>query len=225
MSDTASGGRRIGFVRSVNVGRARTVEWRGRTWHTGIFKDPVEGPILAEGVSLAGDEQADPTVHGGEAKSVYAYPEEHYAFWRGVLEEPGTAVLKTPGAFGENLTTVGLREPDLGIGDLLRVGGALLRVTEPRLPCAKLGLRFQDPLMTRRFYQARRNGIYFAIQEPGEIRPGDDIRVEVRHPERLTVQEVADLETGGDVPDGTRERAANHPALSDSWRRHFGAAS
>ena len=211
----------LGSVRSVNVSLARTVEWRGRIWRSGIFKEPVEGPVRAEGVGLVGDEQADLSVHGGARKSVYANPAEHYPFWQERLDGPRLDVLGAPGAFGENLTTEGLLESELGIGDLLRIGSALLRVTEPRLPCSKLGLRFQDPLMTRRFYEARRNGIYFAIQEAGEIQAGDGIRLEFRHPDRLTVQEVANLETGGEVAEGTRERAAGHPALSESWRERF----
>lgn len=206
---------------SVNVATARTVEWRGRQWRSGIFKKPVDGPVRAEGVGLVGDEQADLSVHGGREKSVYAYPIEHYAFWQGQLEGPERKVLEVPGAFGENLTTEGLVESELGIGDLLRVGSALLRVTEPRLPCAKLGLRFQDPLMTRNFYEARRNGIYFAIEEAGEIQAGDEVHLELQHPERLTVQEVVDLHTGGTVPEGTLERAAGHPGLSTSWRERF----
>lgn len=212
----------LGSVNSVNVAEARTAEWRGRVWRSGIFKRPVNGPVRAEGVGLAGDEQADLSVHGGREKSVYAYPAEHYTFWRGELAGPQRKVLELPGAFGENLTTEGFVESDIGVGDLLRVGSALLRVTEPRLPCAKLGLRFRDPHMTRRFYDARRNGIYFAIEEPGDIRAGDEIRREFRHPDRLTVQEVTDLETGGAVPDGTRERAGRHPGLSASWRERFG---
>lgn len=219
-----SAGEVLGSLRSVNVGRVRRVEWRDRLWETGIFKEPVPGPIRAHGVALAGDEQADLSVHGGETKSVYAYPVEHYDFWRETLQGPQKALLDTPGTFGENLTTEGFLETDVGVGDLLRIGSVLLRVTEPRLPCAKLGLRFEDPLMTRRFHSARRNGIYFAITEPGHLQAGDDVRVEFRHPLRLTIQEVVDLETGAPVREGTRERAAGHPALSESWRERFGGA-
>jgi MOSC domain-containing protein YiiM len=223
--EAVTAGEILGSVRSINVGRIRRVEWRDRVWETGILKEPVDGPVRAEGVGLAGDEQADLSVHGGVTKSVYAYPREHYAFWRKTLGRPQTHVLDTPGAFGENLTTEGFLETDVGVGDLLRIGSALLRVTEPRLPCAKLGLRFQDPLMTRRFHSARRNGIYFAIAEPGHLKAGDEVRVDFRHPVRLTIQQIADLETGAPVAEGTRERAASHPALSDSWRARLGSAS
>ena len=181
------------------------------------------GPVRVEGVQVAGDEQADPTVHGGPTKSVYSYPWEHYRHWRELLDPAGREILDVPGAFGENLTTEGFVESEVGVGDLLRIGSVLLLVTEPRMPCAKLGLRFRDPLMTRRFHEARRNGVYFAIEEAGELQAGDEIRVEHRHPLRLSIQDVVDLETGGEVADGTRERAAGHPALSGSWRDRFRA--
>jgi MOSC domain-containing protein YiiM len=215
----------MGRVRSVNVGAAREVEWHGRTWHTGIFKRPVVGPVRVEGVQMEGDEQADASVHGGPTKSVYAYPSEHYAWWRGTLDDPQAEVLETPGAFGENLTTEGLLESDAGIGDLLRVGSVLLRVTEPRMPCSKLGLRFRDPHMTRRFHDAGRNGLYFGIEESGEIASGDLIVVEARHPDRLTIREVVEFFTGRDPDPAVRVRAATHPALSESWREWFSSAA
>jgi len=210
---------RLGSVRSVNVGTAREIEWHGRSWQTGIFKSPVGGAVRVEGVQLAGDEQADLSVHGGPEKSVYAYPCEHYAWWREQL--PDAAPLEDPGAFGENLTTEGLLETEAGIGDLLRVGTALLRVTEPRLPCAKLGLRFDDPQMTRRFHEAARNGIYFAIEQAGEIAAGDEIVVEARHDVRLTTHEIVEYHTGRDRAEEVRVRGASHPALSASWREWF----
>ena len=214
----------MGRVRSVNVGRATEVEWRDRTWRTGIFKLPVDGSLRVAGVQVAGDEQADLSVHGGPEKAVYAYPWEHYGWWRDELESPQTEVLDTCGAFGENLTTEGLLESVMGIGDLVRVGSALLRVTEPRMPCSKLGLRFQDPLMTRRFHDAGRNGIYFGIEEAGEIAAGDPIFVETRHPDRLTIHEIVEFYTGRHPDADVRVRAARHPGLSQTWREWFAAA-
>jgi len=219
-----SGDSPIGRIHSVNVGRAREVEWRGRVWRSGIFKSPVEGPVRVAGVQMAGDEQADLEVHGGPTKSVYAYPREHYAWWRTKLQGETAEPLETPGAFGENLTTEGLLETEAGVGDLLRIGSALLRVTEPRLPCSKLGLRFRDPLMTRRFHEAARNGVYFAVEEPGEVSAGDDIVVEARHPERLTTHEIVEWYTARDRSEEVRVRAASHPALSESWRDWFSSA-
>lgn len=214
----------IGRVRSVNVGRAREVEWHGRTWRTGIFKRPVTGSVRVEGVQMAGDEQAELSVHGGPTKSVYAYPWEHYGWWAEELDPPQSGIVETPGAFGENLTTEGLLESDAGVGDLYRVGTALLRVTEPRMPCSKLGLRFDDPLMTRRFHQSGRTGAYFAIEEAGEIAAGDPIVVESRHPERLTIREIVEFFTGRDRDEEMRERAVTHPALPASWREWFDSA-
>src|SRR2546426_12633885 len=121
-------------VVSVNVSLPKAVEWRGRTVTTGIFKEPVAGRIPVRSLGLVGDGQADLSVHGGPAKAVYAYPSEHYPFWRQDLERPDL----TWGAFGENLTTEGLAERKLRIGTHLRVGSALLEVTQPRLPCYKL---------------------------------------------------------------------------------------
>jgi MOSC domain-containing protein YiiM len=208
----------------VNVGAIREVEWHGRLWRTGIFKAPVDERLRVEGVHLAGDEQADLSVHGGPAKSVYAYPHEHYAWWAETLPAPQAELLETPGAFGENLTTEGLLESDAGVGDLVRVVSALLRVTEPRLPCSKLGLRFDDAAMTKRFHEAARNGIYFAIEEPGDIAAGDELTVESRHPVRLTTHEIVEYHAGRMRTGELRTRAAEHPALSESWRAWFAEA-
>lgn len=217
----AESGQILGRVASVNVGLARTVEWRNRRWTTGIFKEPVSGPVRVEGVQVAGDQQADPSVHGGPSKSVYAYPHEHYAFWAGALPERQARVLDVPGAFGENLTTEGLLERDVGVGDRLRVGTALLRVTEPRMPCSKLGLRFRDPLMTRRFHESGRNGFYLAIEEPGEVAAGDVIVLESAFPDRLTTREIVEFYTGRDPSPGLRARALAHGALSTGWKDWF----
>ncbi len=216
-----SDGLPTGHVTSVNTGAVREVEWRDRVWRTGIFKTPVEGPVSIEGVRMVGDEQADLSVHGGPTKSIYAYPSEHYAFWRDELGSGQAGLLDTAGAFGENLTTEGLLESEAGVGDLYRVGSALLRVTEPRMPCSKLGLRFRDPLMTRRFHEAGRNGIYFAIEEPGSVESGAEIALEARHPRRLTIRDMVEYVTGRDRDEEVRVRAATHPALSPSWRERF----
>src|SRR5215470_8506847 len=123
---------------SVNVGLPREVVWKGISVQTAIFKEPVAGTVVIRELNLAGDQQADPTVHGGSAKAVYAYPAEHYGYWRKKLPE----VSFSWGKFGENLTTAGLTEAALCIGDRLRIGTAVLMVTQPRMPCYKLALRF-----------------------------------------------------------------------------------
>src|SRR5947209_8442554 len=152
------------LVVSVNVGTPKTRIWQGRYVSTAIFKDPVAGRVPLRRLNIDGDAQADLTVHGGPDKAVYAYPSEHYDYWREVL--PGRDL--PPGVFGENLTTEGLDERSVSIGDEFRVGSARLVVTQPRQPCFKLGLRFGDPAMVRRFVEAGRPGIYFAVAEEGE---------------------------------------------------------
>jgi len=132
---------------SVNVGLPREVVWKGTTVQTAIFKEPVAGPVPIRELNLAGDQQADLIVHGGSDKAVYGYPAEHYEYWRKQL--PNTSL--SWGAFGENLTTEGLWEDMLCIGDLLRVGSAVLQLTQPRMPCYKLELRFNRNDMIKRF--------------------------------------------------------------------------
>jgi len=142
-------------VVSVNVGLLREVEWKNMTVRTAIFKEPVSGPVAVAHLNLAGDQQADLKVHGGADKAVYGYPSEHYSWWREQL--PDIAI--SPGQFGENLTTAGLAEHELYIGDVLRAGSAVLRVTQPRMPCYKLGLRFGRDDIIKRFLDSRRFGI------------------------------------------------------------------
>jgi MOSC domain-containing protein YiiM len=158
-------------VISVNVGRPQAVEWQGRMVSTAIFKQPVAGPVALRGHNLAGDQQADLSVHGGRHKAVYLYASEHYAYWREQL--PGVDL--GWGMFGENLTVEGLDET-VAVGDTLEIGTALLRVTEPRMPCYKLGLRFGRPDMVRRFLRSRRSGLYVAIEREGQVQAGDAIR-------------------------------------------------
>src|SRR5947199_1399289 len=157
---------------SVNVGLPRQVTWRGRAITTGIFKEPVAGRVAVRALNLDGDRQADLTVHGGQGKAVYAYPAEHYAYWR--TELPGVELAH--GAFGENLTTEGLREDDVHVGDRFRVGSAELIATQPRLPCYKLAARFQRADMVKRFLASRRTGFYFAVAREGEGAPGEGIK-------------------------------------------------
>jgi len=176
-------------VVSVNVSLPKAVEWRGRTVTTGIFKEPVAGRIPVRSLGLVGDGQADLSVHGGPAKAVYAYPSEHYPFWRQELERPDL----TWGAFGENLTTEGLAERKLRIGTHLRVGSALLEVTQPRLPCYKLGIRFGRADMVRRFLASGgRSGFYLAVLEEGAVAAGDPVERISEPVEAPTVFELVD---------------------------------
>ena len=154
------------LVVSVNVGLPREVVWRQQRVSTAIFKEPVEGTIPVRKLNLDGDRQADLTVHGGPDKALYSYPLEHYEYWRmQVPEMPATL-----GAFGENLTTRGVLEKDLKIGDQVRVGSALLQVSQPRVPCYKLQVRFDREDMTKLFALSRRSGFYFSVMEEGKSR-------------------------------------------------------
>ena len=156
---------------SVNVGLPRQVVWKGITVRTAIFKEPFAGAVAIRELNLAGDQQADLTVHGGSEKAVYAYPAEHYEYWRKQLSD----VSLSWGAFGENLTTEGLWEDTLCIGDLLRVGSALLQITQPRMPCYKLELRFNRDDMIKRFLLSDRSGFYFSVIERGEAAAGSRV--------------------------------------------------
>jgi MOSC domain-containing protein YiiM len=204
-------------VVSVNVGKVREITWRGRTLRTGIFKEPVEGAAAVDRLGIAGDRQVDRSVHGGEDKAVYAYPLEHYRFWSGQLPRHDLA----PGAFGENLTTEGLLEEDVEIGDRFRIGSAELQATWPRLPCHKLAARFDDPGMIRRFLRSLRSGFYLAVLAGGRVRAGDPIERIGRGPGGLTVTDVVRLHLPGPPDVGALRRAAGHEALSEERRERF----
>jgi len=201
---------------SVQVGLPRDASWRGKTLRTGIFKQPVEGPVAARGHQLAGDAQADLSVHGGPDKAVYAYPSEHYAHW---IAELGVDALPW-GAFGENLTTEGMLETGVGIGDRFRVGSVVLEASQPRIPCQKLALRHERADLPKRFLQSGLSGIYFRIVEAGFLQAGDEIVCTHRDTERLTVAEVQSLARGaGDEP--LLRRAVAHPRLAEVWRNEL----
>jgi MOSC domain-containing protein YiiM len=202
---------------SVNVGRSRLVVWRGRTVSTSIWKSPVPGPVRVRSLNLDGDQQSDLSVHGGPDKAVYAYPSEHYAFWRGQLPDA-----ELPwGAFGENLTTEGLLEDSLCIGDRLRCGTAEFVVTQPRLPCYKLGLRFGRADMVKRFQQSGRPGFYLAVVVEGQLEAGDTIELTAAAHERVTVLDVVRAFTEGTDDERLLGTLAELPALPEGWREHF----
>lgn len=166
------------IVVSVNVGGPREVEWHSRPVQTSIWKSPVKGRVHAAGINLDGDLQSDLTVHGGSRKAVYVYPSEHYAYWREELP----AMDLSWGAFGENLTIEGLLEDEVLIGDVLRIGSAEFGVTQPRMPCFKLGIRFGDDGMVKRFWLSRCSGFYLTILREGDVGAGDAIEILERGP-------------------------------------------
>jgi len=202
---------------SVNVGLPREVEWRGRTVTTGIFKSPVEGRARVRTLNLDGDRQADLSVHGGPTKAVYVYPGEHYAYWR--QELPGVDL--PPGSFGENLTTEGLRETEVRIGDRFRVGSAVVSVTEPRMPCSKLGVKFGRDDMVRRFLASERSGFYFAVVEEGDVAAGDAIEPLERATHEVTVSEIIRLFARDREDLEALRRVIQVEALPESWLGYF----
>jgi len=171
---------------SISVGRPREVEWDGEKVRTSIFKAPVAGRVRVGRFNIEGDEQSDLEVHGGADKAVYAYPSEHYAYWREQL--PG---MELPwGVFGENLTTEGLLEGNVHIGDRLRVAEVEFVVTEPRMPCYKLALRFGRPDIVKRFMKSGRTGFYLGVLKEGEIGAGDAIERAGADQHRISIAAV-----------------------------------
>ncbi len=158
----------------------RTVVWKGHEIRTGIFKEPIDGPVMMRRLNLDGDRQADLTVHGGPAKAVYAYPSEHYPLWKSELAE----IVLPWGMFGENLTTEGMIEHEIHIGDKFRIGEAIVMVTQPRTPCYKLALKFQRDDMLKRMLTNGRSGFYLAVEQQGIVRAGDAIAKNPRRPRK-----------------------------------------
>jgi MOSC domain-containing protein YiiM len=202
---------------SINVGLPREIDWRGKTVRTSIFKTAVSGRIRVTRLNLDGDQQSDLSVHGGIDKAVYAYPSEHYAFWQEEL--PG---MDLPwGVFGENFTTEGLLEDTLHIGDRLRVGSAEFLITQPRMPCFKLGIRFDRVDMVKRFQNSGRTGFYLAVLQEGEVMVGDTIEVIDRDERSITVADVVNLYATDATNQDLLRRVSALPALPESWRDYF----
>ena len=201
---------------SVNVGRPRPVLAGKREVMTAIAKQPVQGPVQVTRTNLEGDAQADLRVHGGPNKAVYGYPSEHYAYWRAQLGRDDLPW----GSFGENLTTSGVLETDLRIGDRWRVGNVLLEVRSPRMPCFKLAAHLNVADMVKRFWSSGRSGFYFAVLETGTLAAGHDIAVVRTNPAWATVDEVVQL-WQNPLPPRDRVAAALASPLAGSWRREL----
>lgn len=197
-------------VVSVNAGSVREVEWLGRRVTTGIFKSPVDGRRRVEGVNLVGDDQADRSVHGGPTKSLYLYAAEDYAWW---ADQLGRAL--APGTFGENVTVEGTDPAAAVIGERWRIGSALVRVTEPRIPCYKLGIRMEDPRFPPRFAAAGRPGTYLAIEQAGDIGAGDAVTVIHRPAHGVT---IGDVERAYHADRDRLALLVDVDELSDQWR-------
>jgi MOSC domain-containing protein YiiM len=204
---------------SVNVSLPREVTWKGETVETGIFKEPVSANLAVRRLNLDGDRQADLTVHGGPYKAVYGYPSEHYEYWRQELPEASL----TWGNFGENLTTTGLLEETLYIGDRVKTGSALLQVTQPRLPCYKLALRFERDDIIKRFLFSRRSGFYFSVLEEGELSTSAPVEIVSRDPRQVSVTDIVNLFLGIDRNPDLVQRALQLEALPENWKAEFAA--
>ncbi len=204
-------------VVSVNVGLPREVLWKRRTVLTGIFKEPVAGRVMVSRLNLDGDRQADLTVHGGPEKAIYVYPVDYYDVWREELPE-----MDIPWAmFGENLTVEGMREDTVHIGDQFRVGSALLAVTQPRLPCYKLALRFGRDDMLKRFLLSGRTGFYFSVLEEGEVAAGDAITLVKRDEHAIPVAEITRLYLSDKRNIAALRRVLALEMLPEVWRDIF----
>jgi MOSC domain-containing protein YiiM len=202
---------------SVNVGLPREVNWKGRTVSTGIFKKAVTGRIIARRENLDGDRQADLTVHGGLEKVIYAYPAEHYDFWRRELPE----VDFKWGEFGENFTISGLSEESLNIGDQFRIGSAIVMVTQPRLPCYKLAVKFNRDDILKQFLASGRTGFYLSVRQEGEVGAGDEVIELSRDGNNVTVADIVRLYLRQSDDPGLLARATQLEPLLESWRKYF----
>ena len=202
---------------SINVGLPHEIRYRGKTVTTSIFKAPVSGRVRVSRLNVEGDRQSDLTVHGGFDKAVYVYPAEHYGFWR--KELPDVALLW--GAFGENFTTEGLLESTVHIGDTLRIGSAEFVVTQPRMPCFKLAIRFDRADMLKRFLQSGRTGFYLRVSQEGEVGAGDSTTLVARDDHAIAVADIVALYTADGPNQDLLRRASALPALPDGWRDYF----
>jgi MOSC domain-containing protein YiiM len=202
---------------SLNVGLPREVVSQGKLVTTGIFKDSITGPIMVRTLNIDGDQQADLSVHGGIDKAIYAYPAEHYEYWRGEL--PG---IDLPwGMFGENFTIEGLLEDSAYIGDHYRIGELEVVITQPRLPCYKLGIRFGRADMIKKFMASRRTGFYFAVKREGIVKAGDSLEFLGRDQQEISVADITRVYAFERDDLKTIEQAMNVESLPESWKGYF----
>ena len=206
---------------SVNCGLPREVIWQGRNVTTSIYKAPIEGRVALRKLNLDRDRQADLTVHGGADKAVYCYPVEHYDYWKADLRALN---LWSMGAFGENFTIEGLDEDSVHIGDRFSIGSAEVIVTQPRLPCYKLGIRFESDDIVKRFLQSGKTGFYLAVTREGELGADDEIFSLSHDPGSVSVSALTRLYVKKSYgPDDARsvQRALTIEALPNSWKEYF----
>ena len=202
---------------SLNVGLPREIVWQGNSVGTGIFKQPVTGQVMVRTLNVDGDQQADLSVHGGIYKAVYAYPAEHYQYWRHELPE----IDFSWGMFGENFTVEGLLEDSVYVGDRYRIGELEVVATQPRLPCYKLGIRFGRADMVKRFLASRRTGFYFAVTREGIVEAGNSIKLLARDQQRISIADITRVYAFEKDDLGTMQQALSLEALPNSWKGYF----
>jgi len=202
---------------SINAGLPREILSRGKAVRTSIFKAPLAGRVAVRRLNIDGDRQSDLSVHGGVDKAVYVYPAEHYAYWREWLGQDDLSW----GAFGENFTTEGLLEDATRIGDRLRFGSAEFLVTQPRMPCFKLGIRFDRPDIVKRFLQSGRTGFYLSVSREGEVEAGNAVALLTRSEQAITVADIVALYAADGNNQDLLRRASELATLPPSWREDF----
>jgi MOSC domain-containing protein YiiM len=219
LAQSGLGRREVFIVKlvSLNVARPQLALYKGKTINTGIFKKPVSGPVQLRTLNLDGDRQADLSVHGGPYKAVYAYPSEHYPYWR--QELPGTEL--PWGMFGENFTTAGLAEDDLHVGDRFQIGSAIVMVRQPRTPCYKLAAKFQRDDMVERFLLSGRSGLYFSVEQEGLVEVGDAFELLGRSAEGITISEMNRLFVREKYNQDLLRKGIQTAALPEDWREYF----
>jgi MOSC domain-containing protein YiiM len=203
-------------VLSVNRSLPRTVLISGKEVSTGIYKEPASGPVTVHKLGLEGDGQADLTVHGGPFQALYAYPIEHYAHWQSQVLEAGPL---SYGAFGENLTLSGLLETEVCVGDVHRIGGVLLQVTAPRIPCFKLGHKLNRPNILKPFLQSGRSGFYYRVLQEGMISSGQSLEIVARDSHGITVRTLLGISRMGEPPTEEISKTLEIEALAPYVRR------
>jgi MOSC domain-containing protein YiiM len=202
---------------SVNVGLPREIVVGGKTVRTSIWKSPVQGRVHVSRLNLDGDQQSDLSVHGGVDKAVYLYPSEHYSYWRTQLPD-----VDLPwGAFGENFTAEGILEDQIKVGDRIRVGSAEFMVTQPRMPCFKLGIRFNRRDMVKRFLESKRTGFYLAVLREEEVQNADAIAFTEKQESGVTIRDIVNLYSADSQNQELLHRATELPALPQSWKDYF----
>lgn len=202
---------------TVNVSKVKEITHRDKVVRTGIFKEPAEGRLHLASLNLDGDEQADLKGHGGPNRAVYVYTRENYDYWSAELgrDDFGHA------QFGENFTVEGMLEDDVHVGDSFRIGTATVQVTQPRVPCYKLGIKMGDPTFVKTFLASCRVGFYLRVLEEGEVGSGDEIELVSEDPERMTVRDICHLYYFDRTNVDDRRRALRIDALSPGWKEGF----